>query len=86
MNRSHLGKAIFDLTVAETTHYLALKHVRDANSVVGRMFREARINIGITLRGAAKKLKVSPAFLSDVELGRRYANKKFRRKMMKIIL
>lgn len=86
MNRSHLDKAIFDLTICETTHLLALKNVRDQNCVVGKMFREARESHEISLRAAAKRLRVSPAFLSDVELGRRYANKKLREKMLKIIV
>lgn len=38
----------------------------------GERIRELREQKDISLRELAKKLAVSPAFLSDIELGRRY--------------
>lgn len=38
--------------------------------------RERREQMGLTLRGMATILKISAAFLSDVELGRRNPNEK----------
>jgi transcriptional regulator with XRE-family HTH domain len=39
---------------------------------LGERIRELREQKDISLRELAKKLGVSPAFLSDIELGRRY--------------
>jgi transcriptional regulator with XRE-family HTH domain len=39
---------------------------------LGERIRELREQKDISLRELAKKLAVSPAFLSDIELGRRY--------------
>lgn len=38
---------------------------------IGTTLRSERIKKKISLRGLAKKLNISPAFLSDIELGRR---------------
>lgn len=35
------------------------------------LMREARLAAGISLRTVAKRLKVTPPYISDVELGRR---------------
>lgn len=40
----------------------------------GMMLRQLRMDSGITLRGMAKILHLSPAFVSDCELGRRNFN------------
>ena len=42
----------------------------------GKCFRFKRKSLGISLRECAKSLGLTPAFLSDVELGRRYPNDK----------
>jgi transcriptional regulator with XRE-family HTH domain len=39
---------------------------------LGERIRELREQKDISLRELAKQLKLSPAFLSDIELGRRY--------------
>ena len=43
---------------------------------LGQRIRELREEKDISLRELAKKLEISAAFLSDVELGRRYPSKK----------
>lgn len=43
---------------------------------LGEQIRELREKKDISLRELAKKLEISAAFLSDVELGRRYPSKK----------
>ena len=39
----------------------------------GQFVQERRKKLGITLRGFAEKLDVAPAYMSDIEKGRRYA-------------
>lgn len=39
---------------------------------MGQRLRELRERAGLSLREVAKAAKISPAFLSDVELGRRF--------------
>ena len=39
---------------------------------MGERIKELRLEIGISLRQLALKIGKSPAFMSDVELGRRY--------------
>ncbi|HXL09017.1 MAG TPA: helix-turn-helix transcriptional regulator [Candidatus Bathyarchaeia archaeon] len=48
---------------------------------LGEKIREIRENKDISLRELAKKLEISAAFLSDVELGRRYPSKKVLRQI-----
>jgi transcriptional regulator with XRE-family HTH domain len=43
---------------------------------LGQRIRELREEMDLSLRELAKKLVVSPAFLSDIELGRRYPSDK----------
>lgn len=37
----------------------------------GIIARNKRVRVGLSLRAVARKMKVSPAFLSDLERGRR---------------
>lgn len=39
----------------------------------GQFVQERRKKLGITLRGFAENLDVAPAYMSDIEKGRRYA-------------
>jgi transcriptional regulator with XRE-family HTH domain len=48
---------------------------------LGEKIRELRENKDISLRELAKELDISAAFLSDVELGRRYPSKKVLRQI-----
>jgi transcriptional regulator with XRE-family HTH domain len=48
---------------------------------LGEKIRELRENKDTSLRELAKKLDISAAFLSDVELGRRYPSKKVLRQI-----
>ena len=41
-------------------------------STMGQRLRELRERAGLSLREVAKAARISPAFLSDVELGRRF--------------
>lgn len=50
---------------------------------LGEQIRELREQKDISLRELAKKLGVSPAFLSDIELGRRYPSNEVLAKIAK---
>lgn len=45
-------------------------------AVHGTLARELRLKSGLSLRSLAKMMMISPAFLSDLELGRRNWNQK----------
>lgn len=53
------------------------------NKTLGSRIRELREDKDLSLREFAVKLKLSPAFLSDVELGRRYPSSAVLAKMAK---
>ncbi len=52
---------------------------------IGSQIREAREKQGISLRGFAKRLKVSAPFLSDVERGNRYPSDEILEKFAKAL-
>jgi transcriptional regulator with XRE-family HTH domain len=52
---------------------------------LGKYLRELRDKRDLSLREFAKKLECSAAFLSDVELGRRYPSEKVLRDMARIL-
>jgi transcriptional regulator with XRE-family HTH domain len=52
---------------------------------LGERIRELREAKDLSLREFARKLKLSPAFVSDVELGRRYPTDAVLAKMSKIL-
>jgi transcriptional regulator with XRE-family HTH domain len=52
---------------------------------LGRYLREVREARDLSLREFAKKLECSAAFLSDVELGRRYPSEKVLKDMARIL-
>ncbi len=45
-------------------------HIEDER-VIGKRMRQLRLSAGVTLREMAQRLKYSPSYLSDLELGRR---------------
>ncbi len=51
----------------------------------GQRIRELRENRDLSLRELAQKLDLSPAFVSDVELGRRYPSEEVLVKMAKLL-
>ncbi len=51
------------------------------NKTIGQRIREIRDGKKISLRDFAIKIKLSPAFVSDVELGRRYPSEEIIQKM-----
>lgn len=46
------------------------------NTTLGERIRELREKMDLSLRELASKLRLSAAFLSDIELGRRYPSEK----------
>jgi transcriptional regulator with XRE-family HTH domain len=52
---------------------------------LGQRIRELRENRDLSLRELAQKLDLSPAFVSDVELGRRYPSEEVLVKMAKLL-
>lgn len=54
----------------------AMEDYEKAKAEVGKKIRGARQAKGFTLRELARKLELSAAFVSDVELGRRYPSQK----------
>ena len=71
MKKTKLLKAIHEYSKARILLDKFQQHYWQASKAVGVAFRNQRGESGISLREMAKKLKVSPAYLSDVELGRR---------------
>ena len=69
--KSVLQQALINRNHAKLALEKAQNAWRDANKEVGKAFREERIAAGIGLREMAKKLEISAAYLSDIELGRR---------------
>lgn len=51
----------------------------------GVAFRATRQRRSLSLREAAKRAKVSPAFLSDVERGKRFPTEKMRRQLREAV-
>ncbi|MCA0312687.1 MAG: helix-turn-helix domain-containing protein [Candidatus Melainabacteria bacterium] len=52
---------------------------------LGQKIRELRELKGLSLREMSKKLEVSAAFLSDIELGRRFPSEEVLKKICKIL-
>jgi transcriptional regulator with XRE-family HTH domain len=52
--------------------YVVSLHVTDQMKTLGERIRELRDRQDLSVRDLAKKLEVSAAFLSDIELGRRH--------------
>ncbi|WKZ29445.1 MAG: helix-turn-helix transcriptional regulator [Patescibacteria group bacterium] len=55
------------------------------NQTLGQRIRELRDEKDLSLRDFAVKLKLSPAFVSDVELGRRYPSEDVIAKMASVL-
>jgi predicted transcriptional regulator len=55
------------------------------NSFVGKQLRINRINAGIGLRKMARRLKISPSFLSNLEKGKRTWTMSLMHKALKIL-
>ncbi len=49
---------------------------RLAERSLGKVIRETRIKRDLSLRGLARNINKSPAFISDIELGQRYPSDK----------
>lgn len=46
--------------------------MNENEQVFGKFIEERRKSLGITLRGFAAELDIAPAYMSDIEKGRRY--------------
>lgn len=51
----------------------------------GRFVRQRREELGLTVRGMAAELDMTPAYLSDIEKGNRYAPTKHMDKLRKLL-
>jgi transcriptional regulator with XRE-family HTH domain len=56
-----------------------------SDRTLGEVVRELREKADLSLRELARKLDVSPPFLSDVELGRRYPSDETLQKIAKVL-
>ena len=56
-----------------------------SHRALGEVVRELREKADLSLRELAKRLDVSPPFLSDVELGRRYPSDETLHKISKVL-
>lgn len=68
---SVLKMALHNRTIAKGLVKRAEEELKDANKRVGEAFRMERKAANIGLREMARKLEISAAYLSDIELGRR---------------
>ena len=64
--------------------YLDVNKIEDAYSF-GAFVRQRRKELGYTVRGFAKELEVTPAYLSDIEKGNRYAPKAYMEKIRELL-
>lgn len=64
------------LDIVNLQEFLATKPELDAHTF-GRFVRQRREELGLTVRGFATQLEMTPAYLSDIEKGNRYAPKKY---------
>ncbi|MFA6603324.1 MAG: helix-turn-helix transcriptional regulator [Patescibacteria group bacterium] len=55
------------------------------SQTIGQRIRDLRDDKGLSLREFASKLKLSPAFVSDVELGRRYPSLEIIQRMASVL-
>lgn len=51
--------------------------MKEISSSFGEYVRQRREELGFNLRGFAEKVKISPAYLCDIEKGNRHAPEKF---------
>ena len=66
-----LEKAIIELMQAKELREKAEEFVRKHEVFLGRAIRKERIAKGMSLREMARRIDVSPSFMSDMELHRR---------------
>lgn len=66
-----LSEALAGVSCVEAEESAARKCRYDYAVLCGKALRHIRLERGISLRAAAKRLQISAAYLSDMELGRR---------------
>ena len=71
MERSMIQEVVEYIGEIEENINIYTDHLNAKLTTLAGLFRGKRKDAGVSLRDAAKKLKVSAAYLSDVELGRR---------------
>ena len=69
--KSPLQKALKNRNLAKFLVEKAMANLRQSNRELGKAFRYERKASGYSLRAMARKLEISAAYLSDIELGRR---------------
>lgn len=63
----------------------AREMIEMGRSILGERIREARTRKGLSLREVARKVKISAAFLSDIELGRRAPSEENAKKIILLL-
>lgn len=81
-----LLKANADCTKKEQEFHLLYRQSKLFTAEFVKEFRRVRKERNISLRAAAKMLRISPAYLSDIELVRRPPNLGLRSRMIKILV
>lgn len=70
----HIGIKRNQIVIAKSEVDAAKSKLEEAYKSFAKEFRKRRQDAGWSIRDVAQKLSLSPAFISDVELGRRNAN------------
>lgn len=65
------GNILRPLTLAHETSESAVIKAKVTKQIIAGRLRNLREHEGVSLRDVASKLQLSPAYVSDVELGRR---------------
>ena len=65
-----------ELRAALRNHMTAKGNLTDIGASAGALYRQWRESKGMSLRDAAKKMGISPAYLSDLERGSRRRSEK----------
>ena len=81
-----LIKAHRDCIEKEKEFYLLYRQSKRLTEEFVTEFRRVRKEKMMSLRAAAKTLRISPAYLSDIELARRPPNTALRVRMIKIFI
>lgn len=82
MSKKQIAEVFKKLEEAGWAVDSAMEDYERAKGEVGKSLRSVRQAKGMTLRELARKLELSAAFVSDVELGRRYPSQKTMEKIL----
>lgn len=62
-----------------------ISQLNEHNCSFGEYIKARRVAIGKSIRGLAYELDITPAYLSDIEKGYRYAPEKYLKKMVQLL-